>query len=281
MMKILSIKLAIVVTLIGTVVWWGKISWKQYIDEKYRVIENTSSQSVGYVDLQSETVEVPEIVKKYFYLVLTNGSPIIKRALVMQSGGFRAKPEIEEWSNMEAQQLFSTRPRAFIWNARITMIPGVSIDVGDSYVNGTGEMRGKLLSVFPLIDARSSTELNQGALQRYLAESVWFPTALLPSQGVKWKAMDASHALASISDSGITVSLQFEFNHNGEIVSVYTPNRYREISGKYVPTPWGGKLSHYTKINDYMIPQHGEVSWYLDDQVYTYWRAILTKVIYE
>ncbi len=100
-----------------------------------------------------------------------------------------------------------------------------------------GRMKGKLLSLFTIIDARDHRELNEGALQRFLAEVVWFPTALLPSQGVTWTVLDNHKAKATITDSDITTSLEFEFNEKGEVVSVYTPSRYREVSGKYEPTP--------------------------------------------
>lgn len=49
-------------------------------------------------------------------------------------------------------------------------------------------MKGKFLSLFPLFDAQNQRKLDEGALQRYLAEAIWFPTALLPSQGVTWTA---------------------------------------------------------------------------------------------
>ena len=256
----------------------GKTSWKQYIDEKYVELKKSSLQQVAIVNLKKETAGLPDSVKKYFNLVLNDRLPIINHALVTQSGGFRAKPEITNWSKMEAEQLFSTSPRAFIWNSTISMVPGVSINVCDSYIGGQGEMKGRILSAFTLIYEKNKKELNEGALQRYLAESVWFPTALLPSQGVAWKELDEFRAEASIVDSGNVVSLEFEFNQKGEIISVYTPKRYREVGGKYEPTPWKGTFSNYTNVGGYFIPKGGEVAWLLKDGVYSYWKASLVKI---
>jgi hypothetical protein len=63
----------------------------------------------------------------------------------------------------------------------------MKVRVRDTYVTGQGSMQGKILSLVPVFDERGQAELNTGALQRYLAEAVWCPTALLPGEGVKWR----------------------------------------------------------------------------------------------
>ncbi len=239
-----------------------------------------ASQEVNYVNLE-EVNELPKPVKRYFHLVLKDGMPIINRAFVSQIGGFRIKPEMKNWSKMQAEQYFSSNPRAFIWSSTISIIPGIYISVCDSYINGKGRMKGKFLSLFTLFDAQNQRELDEGAMQRYLAEAVWFPTALLPSQGVTWTALNDHKAEAAITDSDITASLEFEFNEKGEIVSIYTPSRYREVSGKYELTPWKGRLSRYISTNDYLIPQEVEVEWHLKDRVYPYWKASLQEIRYD
>ena len=149
------------------------------------------------------------------------------------------------------------------------------------YINGKGEMKGKLLSLVTLIDARDAEKLDKGALQRYLAEGVWFPTSLLPSQGVVWEGIDDSSARATITDAATTVSLEFSFNEEGEATSVYTPARYREVDGQYEPTPWKGYFSAYIEKDGYRIPSTGTVEWHLGSKVYRYWKAELSDIRYE
>ena len=120
-----------------------------------------------------------------------------------------------------------------------------------------------------------------GALQRYLAEAVWFPTSLLPSQGVSWSPIDERRAKATLEDSGITVSLEFEFNDKGEVIGVYTSGRYREVNGTFELTPWRGRFSNYVEVDGYHIPSEGEVEWQLKDTNYPYWRGKLLDVQYE
>lgn len=277
-MKILAAILFIIIVL-AVLLWRGRSNWSQYISTQQQKVKANASDEISYINL-NEVNELPEPVKRYFHLVLKDGAPVINRAIVSQAGGFRANPETKEWSKMEAEQHFSSRPRAFVWNAAISIAPGLSINVCDSYIKGKGEMKARILKLFTLIDAKNQRELDEGALQRYLAEAVWFPTALLPGQGVVWTGLDDHRAKATITDSSISVSLEFEFNQKGEIISAYTPSRYKEVSGKYVSTPWKGRYSNYIGINGYLVPQQGEVEWHLKDQIYPYWKASLRNISY-
>ena len=270
----------ILTTLLSAILIWGKSGWHQYISTLVSNIKTSASSQHDFVNLE-EINTLPDPVKNYFKRVLTDGAPIIKHVSISQTGGFRTRPEMTGWSRMKASQFFSTMPRAFVWDASISVISGLSVKVCDSYISGQGAMKVKLFSIIPLIDLQKQRELNEAALQRYLAEAVWFPTALLPSQGVAWKASGENKAEATISDCGSTVSLEFEFNEKAEVISVYSPGRYRETAGKFEPTPWKGYFSNYLRLNDMFIPQNGEVEWHLTDRIYPYWRASLSSIKYE
>lgn len=279
MFKILAITLIIII-IFAILVWQAQSNWTKNASTFSQKITSDSFKKAEYVNL-AEVSGLPEPVKRYFHLVLQDGAPIINAAYVTQSGGFRAKPEMQEYSNMQAEQYFSSRPRAFVWNAKISMLPGIAINVLDSYIEGKGGMKVKMLSLFNIIDAQNQNELNEGALQRFLAEAVWFPTALLPSQGVVWTELDKNKAKATITDVNITTSLEFTFNEKGEIISAYTPARYKEVDGKYEPTPWRAKYLNYIDINGYLVPSYGEVEWHLKDKIYSYWRADVVEIKYK
>jgi hypothetical protein len=258
---------------------WRRVKWSQYKSYLYRKVMDNSHAQDQLVDL-AEVDPLPNPVKQYFYHVLKNRQPIVKKLWLHQQGVFRIKPE-SEWSEMNAVQYFSAKPRAFFWDANIVAIPKLSINVCDSYIDGKGSMKAELFCIADIVDAHGQPQLNSGALQRYLAESVWFPTALLPSQGVTWEAIDANRAKASITDAGTTVSLDFEFNEKGEVVSVYTAGRYREVNGEYELTGWQGRLSNYIEVDGYFIPSRAEVQWHLRDRPYPYWKADLVEIQYQ
>lgn len=105
-------------------------------------------------------------------------------------------------------------------------------------------------------------ELNSGALHRYLAEAAWYPTALLPSSALQWSPINSSKALATLTDTGVTVSLEFRFNEAHEITSVYTPGRWEKFIGGYRQTPWEGRFHSYRQKEGMLVPSGGEVGWY-------------------
>ena len=259
--------------------WRKREKWSGHISSFVGQVIREASPLEGTVDL-AETDGLPEPVKRYFHQALKDRLPLISQAYLVQQGGFRIKPEAARWAKLSARQAFSSKPRAFVWDATIAVAPGVSVRVCDVYQNGTGAMKAALFSMVPLVDIEGGREINQGALMRYLAEAVWFPTMLLPSQGVVWEDIGENRARATVTDTGNTVSLEFSFNDEGEIVSVYSPARYREVNGAYIPTPWEGRFADYTEVNGYRVPIEAEVAWHLPDGVFSYWRAMIVEIHY-
>lgn len=229
---------------------------------------------------RESTWDLPAPVQRYFAKVLPMNPREIQIARFRQVGQFCTSPAAP-WRTMSAKQSHSTHPPGFVWDARIGSVPFVRVHVRDAFIHGQGAMAVKLFGLFPLLDDEPSPELNSAALQRYLAEAIWFPTALLPEAGVAWTAIDDDRALATLSDHGITVSLEFQFNDAGQITGTYTPHRYRERSGKFVATPWQSRYSGYAAHDGILIPRKAEAAWILEGELYPYWRATITHVDYE
>jgi hypothetical protein len=161
------------------------------------------------------------------------------------------------------------------------MMPLVGVRVRDALVAGEGSMQAWLLSLVPVLNERGGAELSEAALQRYLAESVWFPTALLPTAGVEWWQIGENRARATLTVAGTTASLDFRFNDEGEIAFVYTRNRYREVDGAYEPTPWSGYFSNYQERSGMRIPTEAYVQWHLPTGLLPYWRGEIVEVAYD
>jgi hypothetical protein len=224
---------------------------------------------------------LPEPVARYFRSVLQENQPLIRSVRLRQRGAFNLGDSERGWRPLEATQHFAIAPPAFVWDARIRLAPLTAVYVRDAYLKGEGSMRGRMLALVTLLDGRERIELTLGALQRYLAEAVWFPTALLPSQGVRWSAVDDSTAEATLIDAGNSVSLRFRFNPDGEIVSVFTPGRYREVEGSYVLTPWTGRFGRYEVRDGVRIPLEAEVEWTTEEGPLPYFRGRIEAIEYD
>lgn len=262
-------------------IWYGSARWRgrtsDLIDKLVQAHSRKGSLPVDFRKLEG----LPTPVARYFRRSLTDGQPMIHSARIIWEGGFRTRRESDKWSELAATQHFSTQPRGFVWDAGIRVLPLMEVRVRDAYVAGLGSMQARLLFLVPVVDLHGAKELNEGSLQRYLAEAVWFPTALLPGQGVKWSAIDDNRALATLTDSGTTVSLEFAFSEAGDIAGIFSPGRYREVDGNYVLTPWEGRFLSFQEREGMRIPMEGEVAWHLPEGRFPYWKGKVMEVRYE
>jgi hypothetical protein len=230
---------------------------------------------------ERELEGLPDPVARYFRAILRPGQPLIVRARLEQEGEFRTGDADDSWRSFIATEIFMARPPGFVWDARIRMAPAVGVHVRDTYLAGAGSMRGEILGLVAVVDAHDTPEMAAAALQRYLAEAPWIPTALLPSNGVVWAAIDDSSARATLTDGQTSVWIEFRFDAAGDITSAYTPSRYREIKGSYEATPWEGRFTRYSQQGGMRIPTEGEVAWLLPGRRLPYWRGRVTEAAYE
>jgi hypothetical protein len=154
------------------------------------------------------------------------------------------------------------------------------VRVVDSYIAGVGGGRVSILSAFIVAAEAGNPELNSGALHRYLAEAVWYPTALLPQSGVTWTPLNAHSAVATVTDRGTTVSLEFRFNDIGEVVGIYSPGRFGRFDQAYSQVPWEGHFRDYQSRGGMRIPSYGEVGWYEGETLELVWKGNLIDVQY-
>jgi len=233
--------------------------------------------ATGPVDLEGLD-GLPDPVQTYFETVIRAGESPVRTVEIEQGGEFRLGGPAGNWKPMTATQYYSVSPPGFVWDASIEMFPLVSARVVDAYENGQGTLAARIFSLIPVANAGPSEPMNEGELLRYLAEAVWFPTALLPSAGVQWETVDATSARATLEDRGNTASLVFHFDDEGFVERV-TGERYRQEDDQ--SAPWVGTFDGYEWHDGFRIPTHGTVAWDRPEGLVPYWRAQIESVEYE
>ena len=218
---------------------------------------------------------LPEPVAQYLAFALPSDWRRITHAHLRFTGTFAAKPNV--WTPFTAEQDIWTDPPGFVWDARIAMLPLLRVHVRDSYTNGKGAMRARVGGLFRIVDQHGTPEIAAAALQRFLAEAVWVPTALAPRPGLVWSPIDTATARATLTDGPTTVSLNMTVGPSGEIVGT-SGMRYRDVKGRPVLTRWVGEHRDYRRIENMMIPTSGEVAWVVDEGRVPYWRGQLVEV---
>ena len=218
---------------------------------------------------------VPAPVQRYFETVLDDGQSHVRSVRLRQHGELRLGGPDASWRSLEATQHVTTSPPGFVWDATIDVLPMLPARVIDRYSHGDGTLDARLCSAISVADAGPSPDMNAGELVRYLAEAVWYPTALLPANGVEWDGIDERSAMATLDHEGASASVVFHFDENDEISSV-TTERYRQEDDSYAP--WTGYFREYERRNGMRVPTAASVEWNLPDGDLQYWRATIDEI---
>ena len=214
---------------------------------------------------------LPAPVQRYFATVLKNHQPVITHARVGSKGTFNmGEPSASAWKPFTAVQDFYPGAPGFVWDARVRMMPGVNAFVRDAFAGGTGSMFASVVGVVPVADAHGSPEIARGALMRYIAEMPWFPTAMLPGQGVTWTAVSDQRARATLTAGGTTASVEFEFGPDGLMREC---RALRDNDKLHAKLPWGGRYSQWIERDGMKVPGAAEVYWELPTGMFPYWRG--------
>lgn len=221
---------------------------------------------------------LPRPVQRYFHFALAPGQRRIRGARVTHRGELQSAPW--QWNTFSSVEYVVVHPPGFVWDANIRMAPVLSVHVRDSYMDGQGSMQASAAAVLTMMDREGTPELAEAALQRWLGEAVWLPTALLPNASVRWEGIDDRCARATIGDHGIEASLLFHFGDHGEIERC-NGDRYRDLDGGPELTAWEGRFGEYERRDGMMIPGCGEAAWLTSAGRAPYWRGRITSVDYD
>ena len=262
---------------------WANARWTRNIDARLQALEAATPKTRPQRYDEDELKSVPPVVRRYLSQALNLNQPIVRRLYLEQTGTFNrsSNPQTEQWEPFTAHQRVATKRPGFVWDAAIKVSPGITVRVVDAYVAGVGSLQP---SVFGLIDVggdQGNADIARGELIRYFAESVWYPTALLPSQGVQWKAVDDHSAQATLTDGSLAVSLLFAFDADGMVERISSTERSALLNGVMVPMPWEVRLSNYHLHDAMCVPQDGEVAWITPNGRSPYWRGKIDKLDYD
>ncbi len=220
-------------------------------------------------------------MQRYFRAVLQEGQPIIAAVRVQHTGTFNMDGSADRWVPFTSNQRVITRRPGFDWDARMPMMPGMTVRVHDAYIAGEGILHASLFGLVSVVNMRGTPEVAEGELMRFFAESSWYPTALLPSQGIQWQAVDDTSATATLRDGDLELTMLFRFDENDLIEAVRAEARGRTVGDEIIPTPWEGRFSHYERRDGMLIPLEGEVAWVLPEGPKPYWWGRITHIQYE
>lgn len=268
----------LIIVCLGLAAVYGRYRWQMDTDKLRTGLTNGRRTIQPRIYDSKELEGLPEPVQRFFKTVLKDGQAIVAAIRLSQQGQFNMSETEDKWSPFTATQLVVTQRLGFDWDARIQMALGLNAFVHDTYLLGEGNLHASLLGLATVADVHGTPEADQGELMRFFAEAAWYPTALLPSQGVRWEAIDDTSARATLTEGATTVSLVFQFNAEGTIATFRAEARYRD---KLTAMPWGGRFWDYAVRDGMLIPLEGEVGWEYPEGIRLYFKGKTTEISYE
>ncbi|MGR7921397.1 DUF6920 family protein [Zobellella denitrificans] len=266
---------------VATVIFYGERRWTSGTRELRSRLDAAKLPIEPRIFDSRELETMPAPVQRYFRAVLAEGQPMVAAVSLEHIGTLNLGESADQWKPFTSAQRVVTRRPGFDWDGRVAMMPGLPVLVHDAYIAGEGILHAALLGLLSMAKLRGTGEVARGELMRFLAEAAWYPTALLPSQGVVWNDVDEHAARATLKDGEQLVTLLFHFGEDGLIDTVYAEARGRMMAGRVVPTPWCGRFSNYALRDGLRVPLNAEVAWLLPEGAKPYWRGHITGIAYE
>ncbi len=266
--------------LYGGLTMFGAWRWSSATAALIARLDNGDIAPVARRYSQADLSSLPAPVQRYFRAALTDGQQIVSGVTLTQSGTFNLGTAAPQWKPFTATQRFTTGRPGFVWDATITMFPSVPVRVVDVYMAGEGLLRPAILGLFGMGSQQGRGEIARGELMRHFAESVWFPTALLPSQDVVWTAVDDASARATITDGPISVTMLFRFGADGLITSILADARAGQVGKATVMMPWECRMSNYQTQDGMRVPMTGEVLYLTPQGERPYFKGTLQTLRY-
>lgn len=213
---------------------------------------------------------LPEPVQRYFRHILKEGQPYISYIRLKHNGQFKTSQD-KEWENIKGEQYFTASKPGFVWKGTTAMFTA-----RDMFIADKGRLVVSFFSVYNIVN-ENGKKIDQGELLRWLGESIWFPTNLLPSEFLYWTPIDQYTAKMIFTYNGLSLFYIVSFNEIGEITQLET----KRFMGEESLETWIGKISNYKELNGLRIPTTIEAIWRLPKGDYSYAKFNVTELDYD
>jgi len=270
-----SIMNAILLT--GCIIGYGKMNFDESYEKSilafYHEARIPGEKGLGLSDIQ----HLPYPVKTWLM-----GSGILNKDKLVtcrlkQIGEIKLSSENENWINFVAEQYFTIKEPGFIWKLASNYAGIVPITGIDYFIDGKGVTDINLLYHKNMVD-ETGPKIDEGSLQRYLGEIIWFPSAAV-SPLIKWTAIDTLNAKATLEYMGTKAEGIFTFNTKGEFVK-YSAKRFKDNKNGSERFPWEVESLQQSTMNGVKIPVKLQVTWKLPEGDFTWFRMEISEIDY-
>src|SRR3954453_8084578 len=177
--------------------------------------DSASKQPKGPAFDPANLQGLPEGARRYLQHSIPIGESLRSAVRLRMNGEIKLK----DWYTFSEEQVIDWS-RGMIWQETVR-VHGLPICGGDSYLDGEGAMRWKLLGILPVVSA-TGIDITRSAAGRVNIESIWLPSVLC-RDGISLTASDSPHLHARFSAHNEIAEVEYTVDENGGLQSVCMP----------------------------------------------------------
>lgn len=213
---------------------------------------------VGDADL----AVLPAPAQRYLRFMGVVGRPRDRSFLVRFRGRFQRPGQ--PWMPCEAWQYNASHPICRAFHMRIDFAHVIPMVGHDTYLEGHGIMKGKVLGLVTVADG-SGPELDIGELVTYVNDAVVLAPSMLLTDAVTWGEVDDESFTITLTDRGNTVTAQVFTNPDGSLRDFATEDRWYDGPDGLVRAKWTTPFDGWTTTDDGPWLTGAQAVWDLPD----------------
>ncbi|MGM0580861.1 MAG: DUF6544 family protein [Bacteroidota bacterium] len=266
-----------IIVLVMSIISYGHFNFqKMTAIESTTLLSQSKTSKAGQLS-ENDIKELPKPIKLWLKNSGAIGKPIITKGKVIQEAKMKMNTGQENWLDATAIQYSTIDVPAFIWTVDVEMNPLISFQGRDKYTDGKGEMLIKLYSLINVVNEKGE-KLNEGTLQRFLGEMVWFPSLAL-SEYITWEQINDSTAKATMDYQGTKATGTFFFDSNGDFIQ-FTADRFKGNEADSKRYKWVLNVDDYKTFEGIKVPSKMNATWELEEMDWNWLKLEIVDIKY-
>jgi hypothetical protein len=197
---------------------------------------------------------LPPMARRYLCHALSPGVCLASTLRITMTGTIKLNGA---WCPFTGEQVIQW-DRGFVWAAR-AKVKRLPVTGFDQLVDGVGEMRWKILGLFPVMTGEGP-EMARAAPGRLHVEAIWLPAVLL-SPDVGWTDHGDDHTVASFDAHREHAELDLKVGPEGQLLACSLP-RWGDLGeGTFAYHPFGGFTADERTFGGVTLPTNPRVGW--------------------
>lgn len=249
---------------------------KQFYRDRKIEIKRRNQHLKEKILTEKKLASLPKAIQKHFKLSGFVDKPIAMNAdIIWEESFLKLKPD-QDWKTLHTLQFNSVNP---IMRTAFMKVNKMFFAGKDLYKNGEGSMKGKILNLFNVIDAKGD-EVSQSALITSFCEMMLLSGYAFQDY-IHWEEVNDRIVKATLTDHHFNVNGTFYFDEEGKFDYFETDDRFFDIGkGKFEKKKFVARVNSYKKLGDYYQAENVSVLWYLDNLEYEYFKGTIKRVDY-